>query len=135
VADRARLRDRLRFFLLLLLALLVVDQLTLPFRMAGIGFAVAALWVAIRLLAQLIGGRAGPDPGARSWLAVISGLVLAGVMLVALLAEAVYYPVISDLERCTAGANTETAKQACKDASNDRVNKLLDEWKRRAETP
>ena len=135
VADGARFRERLRLFLILLLALVVVTQLELPFRLAGLVLGLAAGWTAVRLLAQLGSGRAGAGQGARSWVLVIGGLGLAGVLTLLLLAEAVYYPLVSDLEKCLAGANTQTAQQACQDASKDRLDRLVDRLKNHAATP
>jgi hypothetical protein len=132
VADATRFRDRLRLFLILLLALVVVTQLELPFRLAGLGFGLAACWVAGQLMIQMGRHRTGTDPGARGWLLVIGGLALTGVLMLMLIAEAVYYPVVFDLERCTAQANTQTAKQACEDASRDRLDRLVDRFSERS---
>jgi hypothetical protein len=128
VADAERFRERLRLFLILLLALVIVTQLELPFRLAGLAFGLATAWVAGQLMVQMARHRAGADPGNRGWLLVIGGLALTGVLMLMLIAEAVYYPVVSDLERCTEQANTRTAEKACEDASKDRLNRLIDRF-------
>jgi hypothetical protein len=134
VADAQRFRDRLRLFLILLLALVVVTQLELPFRLAGLGFGLATAWVAGLMMIQMARHRTGADPGARGWLLVIGGLALTGVLMLMLIAEAVYYPVVSDLERCTAQANTQTAEKACEDASKDRLDRLVDRFSERTDS-
>jgi hypothetical protein len=67
-----------------------------------------------------MGGRA---PGR---LPVSVGLGVAGVVLLFLLAEAAFYPLVADLERCLAGANTNTARARCQDESQQRLTDLVE---------
>jgi hypothetical protein len=123
-ADVRGVADQLRLFLILLIGLIVVSQLELPFRLAGILLGLATGWSGIRLLVRMnrlrrIGGRP------RGPVLVSAGLGLSAVLLLMLLAEAAYYPMASDLERCRSGANTQTAQKACEDAARDRIDRLV----------
>ena len=118
------MRDRLRLFLILLLGLVITSQLPLPFRLGGIVLALAGAWTGIRLIVMMA-QRRGPSLGMRGWVLVIGGLGLVGVLLLTLVAEAAFYPVVSDEEQCVSGANTQTAQHACTRATNDRLNRLV----------
>ena len=52
------------------------------------------------------------------------------MLLLVLAAELAYYPVVVDFERCSAGANTSTAQQACEQRSQQRLNEILDRLRR-----
>jgi hypothetical protein len=123
-ASAERLRQRLRLFLIMLLGLMVVSQLALPFRLGGIVLALGTAWVGVQLLI-LMTARYRAGLGGRGWVVVSVGLALTAVLLLMLVAEAAYYPLVSDLENCRAGANTETAKNACDQDTKDRLDNLV----------
>jgi hypothetical protein len=106
------LRRGVRLVGVLLVALVVVSQLPLPFRMAGIGFGVAAMALAVRSLSRLSRlRRAGGRP--RGQVTLSASLGLAGVVTLLLAAEALAYPVAMEHQRCRAGAITRTAQAEC----------------------
>jgi hypothetical protein len=117
--------ERLRLFLLVVLGLLVVAQLELPFRLAGLALAALAGWVGIRLLVRLAGLRKAGFR-TRGSVVVSVGLGLTAVLLFTLAAEAAYYPLASQLERCRSAANTQTAQSACDEAARTRINDMVD---------
>jgi hypothetical protein len=121
--EAARLKERVRLFLILLLGLVITAQLPLPFRLAGMVLALAGGWTGIRLIIMMARHR-GPSLGIRGWILALGGLGLVGVLLLTLIAEAVFYPVVSDQERCIAGANTQTAQHACTKATKDHLDRL-----------
>jgi hypothetical protein len=125
-AAAARLRERLRLFLITLVGLVVVWQLTLPFRLAGIALGVLAGWTGIRVLIGMSAERRYTGQRSRSTGVVLLGLAMTAVLTLILVAEAVFYPVVSDLERCEAGANTRTAQNTCQQVSKDRLQRLQD---------
>ncbi|MBT0767930.1 hypothetical protein KIH74_03285 [Kineosporia sp. J2-2] len=126
-----RTRDRLRLFMIMVIGLLIVSQLALPFRLAGIALGLAAALVGVRVLIGLAEmHRSGM--GARGLVFTLFGLGLTGMLLLVLVSQAVYYPVVSELEECQARANTESAAEACVDATNDRFNNILDDLNQRA---
>ncbi len=123
--DAQVLGERLRLFLLVTLGLLVVAQLSLPFRLAGILLGVLAGWVGIRLLVRMARlRRAGFRT--RGSILVSVGLGLSAVLMFTLVAEAAYYPLAAQLERCRSGANTQTAADACQQAARARINNMVD---------
>ena len=130
--EMKRIREQLRLFLILILGLIIVMTQQLPFRLAGIVLAVGALWIGFRLVGTLRRlRRAGTrTPGA---LTLIIGLSLAMVMLFLLIADAVYYPLVSDLENCQAGANTQSARELCQREARTRIDDLLERFTERAE--
>ena len=106
------LRRGVRLVGVLLVSLVVVSQLDLPFRLAGIAFGVATMAVAIRSLSRLARlRRAGGRP--RGQVTLSAGLGLAGVVTVLLVAEALAYPVAMEHQRCLSGAVTRTAQGEC----------------------
>jgi hypothetical protein len=106
------LRRGVRLVGILLLSLIVVSQLPLPFRLAGIAFGVAAVVVSLRALGRLSQlRRAGGRPPGQVALSV--GMGLASVVTVLLLVDAVAYPVEYEHQRCLAGAMTNTAREDC----------------------
>jgi len=119
------LRERLRLFLLLILGLIVLMTQRLPFRLAGIVLALAALWVGFRLVGRLRRlRRAGRrTPGV---ITLVTGLSLAGVLFLLLVADAVYYPLVSDLESCQAAANTQQANDLCQREARNRIDQLIE---------
>jgi hypothetical protein len=123
-ASAERLRDRLSLYLVLLISLLIVSQLALPFRLAGIVLALATGWVGVQLLI-LLAARHRAGLGGRGWVLVCVGLLLAAVLLLLLVAEAIYYPLVSDLEHCRSQADTQLEKQACERSTKDRMNDLI----------
>jgi hypothetical protein len=123
-ASAERLRDRLTLYLVLLVGLVIVSQLQLPFRLAGILLALATAWVGVQLLI-LLSARRRAGLGARGWLLVCVGLGLAAVLLLLLVAEAIYYPLVSDLEHCRSQADTQVEQQACERTTKDRMNDLI----------
>ncbi len=112
-------------FLALVFGLVVVAQLRLPFRLAGIALALGAIALGVRLLI-LVGRRRRAGLGAGGWPVVAAGLALTGVLLMVLVAEAAYYPVVVDQERCSAAANTRIAQAACDRATRHRLDNLVD---------
>ena len=126
-------RERLRLFIIMVIGLLIVSQLTLPFRLAGIPLGLATGFVGIRVLIGLAEMRRA-GLGARGVVFTLFGLGLTGMLLLVLVSQAVYYPVVSDLENCQARANTEVAEQACVDETNDRFDSILDDLNQRART-
>ena len=130
-----RIREQLRLFLVLLLGLVVVSQLALPFRLAGLLLGLAAGWVGLRLLIDMLAqSRSGTQ--VRGWPSVIIGIGLTVVLMLVLTVQAVFYPVMSERERCMSGANTLKAKDNCERAYQDRLDDLTDSLRRRAgQTP
>ena len=124
-----RARGRIRLFGLLMAALLIVMTLPLPFRLAGIAFAAGAIFMAIRSLTALASLRR-LGVRSRGQVGISLGLGVAAMILLFLAAELVYYPVVADFERCSAGANTRTAQQACEQRSQQRLNEILDRLRR-----
>lgn len=124
-----RARGRIRLFGLLMAALLIVMTLPLPFRLAGIAFAAGAIFMAIRSLAALASLRR-LGVRSRGQVGLSLGLGVAAVLLLFLAAELAYYPVVADFERCSAGANTRTAQQACEQRSQQRLDEILDRLRR-----
>ncbi len=125
------IRDRLRLFLVLILGLIVLMTQPLPFRLAGILLSLAALWVGLRLWRMLSRlRRAGVrTPGV---ITLMTGITLASVLLFLLVADAIWYPLVSDLENCQAGANTEQASQACQRDARNRIDDLIQRLTREA---
>lgn len=131
--DVKAVSEQLRLFLIVLVGLILVTQLELPFRLAGIALGVLAIWLGVRLLVRITRlRRTGVRP--RGAIVVSVGLGLSGVLVLTLLAEAAYYPMASDLEACRSGANTETARKSCDDAARDRIDRLVDRL-RSGQTP
>jgi hypothetical protein len=120
------LRREVRLVGVLLLALIVVSQLALPFRLAGIAFGVAAVALSIRSLGRLARlRRAGGRP--RGQVALSAGMGLAGVVTVLLLLDALLYPVAIEHQRCLAGAVTRTARQDCDQQAERDTREHLDQ--------
>jgi hypothetical protein len=119
------LRDRLRLFLVLIAGLIVLMTQPLPFRLAGILLALAALWIGFRLFGLLRRlHRAGTrTPGV---ITLITGVTLAAALLFLLIADAVWYPLVADLEHCQAGANTERASEQCQREARNRIDELIE---------
>ena len=106
------LRRGVRLVGVLLVSLVVVSQLPLPFRLAGIAFGVATMAIAVRSLGRLSRlRRAGGRP--RGQVTLSAGLGLAGVVTVLLLVDALAYPVAIEHQRCRADAITRTAQAEC----------------------
>jgi hypothetical protein len=110
--------------MIVLFGLVVVAQLPLPFRLAGIVLGLAGLWIGLQLLVRMARLRRTGVP-IRGSIVVAIGLGLSAVLLLMLVAEAVYYPLVSDLERCRAGANTETAQAVCEQTAKTRIDNLV----------
>ena len=120
---RRRAAARLRLFAVLLLALVVCQMLTLPWRLAGLGFGLAAMSTGIRLLVDLIGlRRAGLSPG--GWIGVSIGLGLAAVLTLTLAGEAAFYPLVHAQEECLTDALTHLAQQQCQQDLDRRIAQL-----------
>ncbi|MFN0284750.1 MAG: hypothetical protein ACKVZ6_22590 [Kineosporiaceae bacterium] len=107
-----RLRSRTRLFGALLVAAVLALFLPLPWRLAGLGFALATVVVGARLLFTLaqwrrLGGRGSGFVG------VSVGLGLAAVLVVQLGVQAALYPLYRDREACLAKASTIQAKDRC----------------------
>jgi hypothetical protein len=129
-----RIREQLRLFLILLLGVVVVSQLALPFRLAGLLLGLAAGWVGIRLLVDMVTvSRAGT--AVRGWPSVLIGLGLTAVLMLVLAVQAIFYPVMSDREHCLAQANTISAQDSCDQRYENRLDRLTDDLRRRTETP
>lgn len=114
----------------MVIGLLIVSQLALPFRLAGIALGLAGAFVGIRVLIGLAEMRRA-GLGARGVVFTLFGLGLTGMLLLVLVSQAVYYPVVSDLEECQARANTEAAAQSCMDETNSRFDSILDDLNQR----
>jgi hypothetical protein len=125
----AALRRRMQLAALLVIALVVVGQLPLPFRMAGIAFALAAGWTAIGCLRTFSRLRRGGHR-VRGQLGVSLGLGISVAMLLNLIAQLAYYPVLIDLQECQAGANTRTAQDACEERSRERIDQVVERFDR-----
>lgn len=121
----AAVRRQARLFALLLLALVIVAQLPLPFRLAGLAFGLAATWVAGRTLVAMSRLRRSGTP-ARGNIAVAAGLGLTGVLTAGLIWEAAWYPLAAEQERCLSGANTRTARALCEQQAQDRIADLVE---------
>ncbi|GLY13108.1 hypothetical protein Kisp01_01240 [Kineosporia sp. NBRC 101677] len=126
-----RTRDRLRLFIIMVIGLLIVTSLALPFRLAGIALGLAGAFVGIRVLIGLAEMRRAGMP-ARGVVFTVFGLGVTGLLLLILLTQAVYYPVISDLEKCQSRASTDTAEKACLDETNDRFDSILEDLNQRS---
>jgi hypothetical protein len=133
-ASTQRLRERLWLYVVLLIGLVIVSQLPLPFRLAGIVLALGTAWVGIQLLI-MISARYRAGLGGRGWIMVTVGIGLAVVLLLMLVAEAVYYPLVSDLEHCRSQAVTPSAEKACDRATKDRMDDLVDRLNHVSGTP
>lgn len=113
--EDARTSTLVRALLLLVVAGMLCLNLAFPWRLAGIGFTVAALVVGVLALTSADRSRA-----ARSRIVVIAlGLVLAGLLLLAHLLLAAFYSQVRGYERCLAGANTERAQVTCERSIRD----------------
>lgn len=129
-----QVRERLLSFLVLLLGLIVVSQLSLPFRLGGLALAVVTGWVGIRLLIGMSAlGRAGKSVGGRP--SVIIGLGLTFVLALTLAYQAALYPIAAQHERCLSGANTQTAADTCTRLYRNRLADLEDDLRRRSQSP
>lgn len=118
-----------RLFLVLLLGLLVVLQLPLPFRLAGLALVLGAGWVGFRLLRDLRAQRRAGRP-TRGALSVSVGLGLVGMMGLSLAADAIYYPLSVDHERCLAVSNTLAEQEACREEQQRRISELQERLRR-----
>lgn len=133
-ASTQRLRERLWLYVVLLIGLVIVSQLPLPFRLAGIVLALGTAWVGVQLLIMMsVRYRAGL--GGRGWIMVSVGIGLAAVLLLMLVAEAVYYPLVSDLEHCRSQAVTPSAQKACDRATKDRMDDLVNRLNHASSSP
>ena len=133
-ATPERVREQLRLFLVLLLGLVVVTQLELPFRLGGLLLGLGGGWVGIRLLISMTAvSRSGAE--VRGWPSVIIGLGLTVVLVLVLTVQAVFYPVMSERERCLAEANTIKAQDSCDRRYQDRLDDLTGDLRRRAGDP
>ena len=117
----------MRRFGLFMVALLIVVTLPLPLRLAGIAFAAATLWSAVQCLSTLASLHRLGVP-VRGRIGVSVGLGVAGVLLVALLFQLAFYPLVEGYERCLGGANTGTAEHACQDQTKQRLQQLVDRF-------
>jgi large-conductance mechanosensitive channel len=125
------IRDQVRLFLVLIFGLIVVMSQSLPFRLAGIPLALFALWTGFRALVHLRKLRRGGSraPGA---ITLATGMSLSAVLLFLLIADAVYYPLVRDLENCQAAAQTQSASDACQREAKTRISELLERFSREA---
>jgi len=126
-----RTRERLRLFVVLVIGLLIVSQLQLPFRLAGIVLGLWAGYLGVRVLIGLAEMRRA-GLGARGLVFTLFGLGLTGMLLLVLVSQAVYYPVVSDLEACQARANTAQAEKLCEEQMSDRFDSIIDRLNERA---
>jgi type II secretory pathway component PulM len=115
-----------------LVGLVVVWQLELPFRLAGIALGLLAGWSAVRVLTGMSAHTRMTGQRPRSRGAVVLGLALTSVVTLILISEAVYYPVISDFEQCQAQAQTQTAQNACQQEFKNRFQRLKDQLDKKA---
>ncbi|GAA3616773.1 hypothetical protein GCM10022223_36610 [Kineosporia mesophila] len=131
-ATALQTRSRLRLFMIMVLGLMIVAQLELPFRLGGIPLGLAAGWVGIKVVIGLAEMRRA-GLGSRGIIFTLFGLGMTGYLMLILVAHAVYYPAVSDLEQCQARANTESAQQICTDDYNERFDKILQDMRDRTQ--
>ncbi|GAB3237631.1 hypothetical protein [Kineosporia babensis] len=129
-ASVLRTRDRLRLFIVMVIGLLIVSELALPFRLAGIGLGLAAGFVGVKVLIGLAEMRRA-GLGARGVVFTVFGLGLSGMLLFVLVTQAVYYPVVADLEECQERAITTSAAETCVDETNARFENILENMNQR----
>jgi hypothetical protein len=122
--QRTELGNRVQLFWLLCLGTVLVLQLQLPFRLAGLALSLAGIWFGCVVLVRLARARRLGRPARRAW-PIGVGLGLVSVMLLSFVSDAVFYPIVSDREQCVAGANTQAAKRQCLDQAENRLRKLV----------
>ena len=119
------LGSRPQAFWLLVLGAVLTMQLELPFRLAGLALTLAAAWLGITVLVRLARARRQGRAPRRAW-PIGVGLGLSAAMLLSLVVDAAFYPIVADRERCLAEANTRTAVTQCTDQLEDRLRRLRD---------
>ena len=109
-------------FGLLVLAALVTSSLPLPWQVAGLVFAVAAIGVGIRALVAVW------KAGLRGTLVpvLVVGLVLAGLMSISLTAMLALWPVQVELQDCRRDALTIAAREACEEQYQESLVERLE---------
>jgi hypothetical protein len=118
-----RAASRTRLFGTSLLATLLVSFLPLPWRLSGLAFGMVALWSGVRLLRDLSRlRRLGRPVG--GFVGVWLGIGLCAFVMLGYLSEAVLYPMVSDLDRCQAGAVTHLAADQCQQTFDQRVQEI-----------
>lgn len=119
-----RLRGSTRLFGVLLVAAVLPLFLPLPWRLAGLAFALGTLVVGVRLLFVLAAFRREGGRGS-GFLGVSVGLGLAAVLLVQLGLQAALYPIVKDEQDCLARAATLRAEELCRDETERRLDELV----------
>ncbi len=109
-----RVRARTRLFGVLLAASVLTVFLPLPWRLAGLPFALATTVVGFGLLFALARWRRTGGAGGGA-VGVSVGLGLASVLIVVNTVQVAFYPVLRDRERCDAQASTLQAKDRCQE--------------------
>lgn len=107
-----RLRSRTRLFAALLVAAVLPLLLALPWRLAGLGFALATIVVGVRLLFTLARLRRLGGSG-MGFVGVSMGLGLATLLVVQGGVQAALYPLYRDREACLGRASTIQAQDRC----------------------
>lgn len=122
--DRAdldeRLRARTRLFGTLLVSAVVTALLPLPWRLSGLAFGLGTVVVGFQVIFALAATRRAGGR-ARGFLGVSVGLGVAAVLVVVTLAQAVFYPAVSDLQRCLSTASTLAAQERCTEEFRPRL--------------
>lgn len=119
-----RLRPAVRLFAVLLVAAVLPLSVPLPWRLAGLPFALATLVVGVRLVFVLAATRRrGGAP--RGFLGVSVGLGVAAVVLVVLGLQAALYPVVKAQQDCLDRATTLQSRERCDRESRARLDDLL----------
>ncbi|MCL3859907.1 hypothetical protein [Actinotalea sp. K2] len=125
-AVRAASRMVLHFGLLML-ASLVTSSLALPWQVAALGFALAALVQGVRAL------RAIWRAGVRGVLVpvVASGVALTAVMSLSMLLLLALWPVQMERQDCLGGALTISAREACESRFQESLTEFLEQYGQR----
>ena len=107
-------------FTLLLLASLVSSSLRLPWQAAAVGFSLAAVVVGVLAVRACVRARL------RSTAVVFTvvGVVMATLMVLGQAALLAMWPIQVDLQECQADALTVSAKQACQQDYDERLEDL-----------
>jgi hypothetical protein len=120
-----RASRRVLLFGVALAAAVAVTALPLPWRLSGLGFAGLAAWTGVRVLLDLTARRRTGQP-VSGWLGVTVGLGLAVFLALLFGAQAAFYPLLVDQERCLSGAITYLDREQCRTAFEQRQEEIMD---------
>jgi hypothetical protein len=133
-ADQAVIRARVSLLLVLVIGMVLLIATPLPFRLGALVLVAVSLWCSVSLLARLLRlRRAGMRPP--GLVTVLTGLVITAAVGLTLVGDAVFYPLVVDLERCREQASTRTAQDACEADAEDRVDRLLERVREAGQRP